>query len=113
MNSKNPFFKTDTFTNTTHEAVVIDHNETMTVSGTINKSFILLLLLVAGAFATWNMAINGENPIFLTIGGAIAGLIFPLLNHNFLPICRLHMLWQRDCLLGGYRQFLRLNILEL
>jgi len=80
MNSKNPFFKTNTFSNTTHEAVVIDYNQTMTVSGTINKSFILLLLLVAGAFATWNMAISGQNPIFLTIGGAIAGLVFVLIT---------------------------------
>jgi uncharacterized YccA/Bax inhibitor family protein len=82
MNSKNPFFKTDTFSNTTatHDAVVIDRDETMTVSGTINKSFILLLLLVAGAFATWNMAFSGQNPIFLTIGGAIVGLVLVLIT---------------------------------
>jgi uncharacterized YccA/Bax inhibitor family protein len=82
MNSKNPFFKTDTFSNTTatHDAVVIDRDETMTVSGTINKSFILLLLLVAGAFATWNMAFLGQNPIFLTIGGAIVGLVLVLIT---------------------------------
>lgn len=82
MNSKNPFFKTDTFSNTTatHDAVVIDRDETMTVSGTINKSFILLLLLVAGAFATCNMAFSGQNPIFLTIGGAIVGLVLVLIT---------------------------------
>ena len=82
MNSKNPFFKTDTFSNTTatHNAVVIDRGETMTISGTINKSFILLMLLVAGAFATWNMAFAGQNPIFLTIGGAIVGLILVLIT---------------------------------
>jgi uncharacterized YccA/Bax inhibitor family protein len=82
MNSKNPFFKTNTFNNSSlvHDAVIIDDYQTMTVSGTINKSFILLLLLVAGAFATWNMAISGENPIFLTIGGAIVGLILVLIT---------------------------------
>ena len=40
MNSQNPFFNTKSFkenNNVTHEAVVIDRNETMTVSGTINK----------------------------------------------------------------------------
>ncbi|RAR71378.1 Bax inhibitor-1/YccA family protein [Flavobacterium aciduliphilum] len=82
MNSKNPFFKTDSFKNatTTHEAVVIDYQDTMTVSGTINKSVLLLFLLVASAFATWNMAINGQNPTILMIGGAIAGLVFVLIT---------------------------------
>jgi uncharacterized YccA/Bax inhibitor family protein len=82
MNSKNPFFKTNTFNNTSavHDAVVIDDNQTMTVAGTINKSFILLLLLATGAFATWNMTFNGENPIVFTIGGAIVGLILVLIT---------------------------------
>lgn len=82
MSSKNPFFKIDTFNNTsiTHDAVVMDYNQTMTVAGTINKSFILLLLLVAGAFGTWNMTSNGENPIVFTIGGAIVGFILVLIT---------------------------------
>ena len=49
MNSNNPFFKTKTFekankdsADVTHDAV-IDYNQTMTVSGTINKSFLMLL----------------------------------------------------------------------
>ncbi len=79
MESKNPFFKSKGFTNTSaandHSSVVIDYNDTMTVSGTINKSFILLLLLVATAMVTWNLAFNGYNPMLLTIGGAIIGLI--------------------------------------
>jgi uncharacterized YccA/Bax inhibitor family protein len=56
----------------------------MTVSGTINKSFILLMLLVATAFITWNLAFNGYNPIVLTIGGAIVGLILVLIS-SFKP----------------------------
>jgi len=56
----------------------------MTVSGTINKSFILLGLLVATAFITWNLAFNGYNPIVLTIGGAIVGLILVLVS-SFKP----------------------------
>ncbi len=82
MSSKNPFFKTNTFNNTsiTHDAVVMDYNQTMTVAGTMNKSFILLLLLVAGAFGTWNMTSNGENPIVFTIGGAIVGFILVLIT---------------------------------
>ena len=80
MNSNNPFFKNKTFTNTSaaaevHEAKVIDRNETMTVSGTINKSFLMLILLISSAAVTWSMA----NPIVFAIGGAIVGFILVLI----------------------------------
>ncbi|WP_293892108.1 Bax inhibitor-1/YccA family protein [Flavobacterium sp.] len=81
MNSNNPFFKNKTFTNTSaaaevvHEAKIIDRDETMTVSGTINKSFLMLILLVASAAVTWSMA----NPIIFAIGGAIVGFILVLI----------------------------------
>lgn len=89
MNSKNPFFKNKAFNSVTdtpyeeihdNHSVVIDYNNTMTVSGTINKSFTLLLLLVAGASITWYMVATGNNPIFLTIGGAIVGLILVVIT---------------------------------
>lgn len=80
MNSNNPFFKNKTFTNTSaaaevHETTVIDRNETMTVSGTINKSFLMLILLIASAAVTWSMT----NPIVFAIGGAIVGFILVLI----------------------------------
>ena len=78
MNSQNPFFNTKSFkenNNVTHEAVVIDRNETMTVSGTINKSFLMLILLIASAAVTWSMT----NPIVFAIGGAIVGFILVLI----------------------------------
>jgi uncharacterized YccA/Bax inhibitor family protein len=80
MNSNNPFFKNKTFTNTSaaaevHEATVIDRNESMTVSGTINKSFLMLILLIASAAVTWSM----PNPIVFAIGGAIVGFILVLI----------------------------------
>ena len=80
MNSNNPFFKNKTFSNTSaaaevHETTVIDRNETMTVSGTINKSFLMLILLIASAAITWTMA----NPIVFAIGGAIVGFILVLI----------------------------------
>lgn len=84
MESRNPFFKNKTFNNTTrevvHEATVIDYNESMTVSGTINKSFIMLLLLTTSAAITWMMFFNGYNPMIFTIGGAIMGLILVLIS---------------------------------
>ena len=83
MNSNNPFFKNKTFTNTSaavevHEAKVIDRNETMTVSGTINKSFLMLILLVASAAITWTMTFNGQPPMIFIFGGAIVGFILVL-----------------------------------
>lgn len=79
MISNNPFFKTKSFKENndavTHNAVVIDRNETMTVSGTINKSFLMLILLIASAAVTWSM----PNPIIFAIGGAIVGFVLVLI----------------------------------
>lgn len=82
MNSNNPFFKTKSFkenNEVSRDSVVIDYNETMTVSGTMNKSFLMLILLIASAAITWTMTNNGQNPIVFTIGGAIVGLILVLI----------------------------------
>ena len=82
MNSNNPFFRTKSFkenSEVTHNAVVIDYDQTMTVSGTINKSFLMLLLLVASAAITWTMTYNGQNPMVFTIGGAIVGFVLVLI----------------------------------
>lgn len=80
LKSKNPFLGSKAFKNA--EAVdadgrttLIDYNNTMTVNGAINKSFILLFLLLTGAFATWYMIINGSNSIMLTVAGGILGFI--------------------------------------
>lgn len=81
MNSNNPFFKTKSFKENdevVHDAVVIDRNETMTVSGTMNKSFLMLILLIASAAVTWTMTYNGQNPMVFCIGGAIVGFILVL-----------------------------------
>src|SRR6218665_561487 len=81
MKSNNPFFKTKSYKGNeevTHNAVVIDYNQTMTVSGTMNKTFLRLILLIASAAITWSMTNSGQNPIVFTIGGAIIGLILVL-----------------------------------
>ena len=60
MTSNNPFFKSKSFNKPQtvevdeqgNRSVLIDYNETMTVSGTINKSLIMLLFNV-----------NGKKPI--------------------------------------------------
>ena len=82
MNSNNPFFKTKSFkenNDVTHDAVIIDYNQTMTISGTMNKSFLMLILLIASAAITWIMTFNGQNPMVFSIGGAIVGFVLVLI----------------------------------
>ena len=80
--SKNPFLTNKSFTatsaandNKVHNATLIDYNQDMTLSGTINKTLILFLLLTASSIVVWWMAFNGMNPLLPAIGGAIIGLI--------------------------------------
>jgi uncharacterized YccA/Bax inhibitor family protein len=88
--SRNPFLKNKSFSQArvvseqTHDGVIIDYNETMTVSGTMNKSFIMLLLLVAGATLTWWMTYQEINIMPMAIGGAIMGFVLVLIS-SFRP----------------------------
>lgn len=82
MNSNNPFLNNKTFStavsrkDNTFNAVAIDDNQDMTVAGTINRSLILFLLLIASATVIW-WATSTEiiNPMVPVIGGAVVGLI--------------------------------------
>ena len=88
MESRNPFFKNKTFSEANsvdaeviqNQGNVIDYGQTMTVSGTINKSFIMLLLLIATASVTWWMTYAGYNPMVFTIGGAIVAFVIVLIS---------------------------------
>ncbi|NRS88659.1 putative YccA/Bax inhibitor family protein [Flavobacterium sp. 7E] len=80
--SKNPFLNNKSFSATTaarrddvHQAKIIDYNQEMTLSGTINKTFLLFLLLIASAMVVWWMAFNGMNAMVPAIAGAVIGLI--------------------------------------
>jgi uncharacterized YccA/Bax inhibitor family protein len=46
----------------------------MTLAGTMNKTVLLFMLLIASAMVIWWMAFNGANPLVPAIAGAIAGL---------------------------------------
>lgn len=80
--SNNPFFRNKSFTNTSraaeevHEAKIIDYNDAMTVSGTINKSIFMLIGLVASSLVTWYLiATSVLNPFIPLVGGAIISLV--------------------------------------
>lgn len=79
--SKNPFLGSKSFTNTSRSAenTAVIFDDIMTVSGAINKSFILLFTLLASAFLSWYLTAQGYNPMVFTIGGAIIGLILVII----------------------------------
>ncbi|MFC6875558.1 Bax inhibitor-1/YccA family protein [Flavobacterium myungsuense] len=87
MNSKNPFLNNKIFSSTAlskkeevHTATIIDYNTEMTLSGTINKSFILFLLLSASAMVIWWLTFNGMNPLVPAISGAVVGFVLVLIS---------------------------------
>jgi uncharacterized YccA/Bax inhibitor family protein len=91
FNSKNPFLSDKRFSSNAvskahevHEAQIIDYNQEMTLSGTINKTALLFLILAASSMVTWWMAFNGMNPILPAMGGAIVGLILVVIS-SFKP----------------------------
>lgn len=87
FNSKNPFLSNKRFSSNAvskaeevHHAQIIDYNQEMTLSGTINKTAILFLILCGSAMTTWWMAFNGLNVMLPAIGGAIVGLILVVIS---------------------------------
>jgi uncharacterized YccA/Bax inhibitor family protein len=85
MNSNNPFLNNKTFSTAvsrkenTFNAISIADNQDMTLSGTINRSLILFLLLIASATVIWWATFNGINPIIPALGGGVVGLILVLI----------------------------------
>ena len=76
--SGNPTLNDATFTN---EGITT--GQTMTLEGTVNKTGMLLALLVLSATYTWNLFFQDGNPAAVmpaTIGGAIGGLVFALVT---------------------------------
>ena len=81
LKSKNPFLGSKSFSNTSRNAdnTSVIFEDTMTVSGAINKSFILLFALLGAAFLSWYFTAQGYNPMIFIIGGGIVGLILVLI----------------------------------
>jgi uncharacterized YccA/Bax inhibitor family protein len=76
--SANPVLSDKTF-NTQGQTWSAD--SVMTIQGTVNKSFVLLLLVFLGASYTWKlMASASPSLMIFTIGGAIGGFITALVT---------------------------------
>jgi len=76
MQTYNPALREDTFS---QPGTVVDMDNAMTVQGVVNKTGILLLIVMLTAAFTWVKFFNaGGNPTVVTpwmIGGAVSGLI--------------------------------------
>jgi uncharacterized YccA/Bax inhibitor family protein len=75
--TSNPIFSGNTFT----QSFAGTTQGVMTMQGTINKSLILLLIVIVAASFTWNMTESGNAAASgFMIGGAIVGFIFAMIT---------------------------------
>ena len=91
--SSNPVFGSNAFGNFQSQSAAY-RQKTMTLDGVVNKTFVMLILVVAAAFFTWDKTLS--NPAGATVwmfGGAIVGLISALIvifkksvAHIFAPV---------------------------
>ena len=83
--SGNPSLSADTFSSSAADASFVTSAPpaTMTLQGTVNKTAMLLALVVISASYTWAMFFSSGNPakvIPWAVGGAIAGLVLALIT---------------------------------
>lgn len=89
VRSANPALNDKTFDYSKFDSMDTANHEVMTLEGTVNKSMILLFLLLTTSLFTWNMVYSplpdiipyGTNNVMVyAIGGAIGGLIFGIIT---------------------------------
>lgn len=110
----NPALNKKTFSSFTATA----EGQTMTLNGTVNKIFILLLLVVAGAFYTWRLAFEAISSDSLTasraiipwmIAGGLGGFIVAIITvfkRSIAPITAPIYAVLEGLFLGGISAFL-------
>ncbi len=81
MRTGNPVLNQDTFTTFTG---YVETDKVMTLQGTVNRTGLLLALVIAGAMWTWYLFFQSpDNPAAVTpwmLGGAIGGFIMALVT---------------------------------
>lgn len=83
MQSGNPALGKNTFLDAASGAVVARGDDVMTINGTVNKTGLLLVLVLVGAMYSWShysgpASMPGLYPLIL--GGAIGGLILAMVT---------------------------------
>ena len=74
--SSNPVFGANAFTNHSQRAT---YTKSMTLDGVVNKTFVMLILVIASAFFTWDKTLSNPSASQIwMIGGMIIGLISAL-----------------------------------
>ncbi|WP_062353244.1 Bax inhibitor-1/YccA family protein [Bacillus kwashiorkori] len=76
VRSGNPSLRENTF----NDYQGLGYQNEMTISGTVNKTFILLVLVTASAAFTWYLYFTGQNVMPYLITGAIGSFIFALIT---------------------------------
>lgn len=74
--SSNPAMKSDIFSSMR----AADYGNTMTIQGTVNKTLIMLALLLVPAVYTWGEYFAGANVSGYLMGGAIGGFVVALIT---------------------------------
>ncbi|MBQ4855112.1 Bax inhibitor-1/YccA family protein [Rhodanobacter sp. B2A1Ga4] len=83
MQSGNPALNKNTFLDAASGAVVTRDDEVMTINGTVNKTGLLLLLVLVGAMVSWSRFAGPDSlpaVMPLVLGGCIGGLVLGLVT---------------------------------
>ena len=86
MRTANPALKASMFA----KAGVVPESESMTIQGTVNKTFLILLVVVGAAYTTWGLTFQGRDAALPLMGlGLIGGLIVGIVTvvkHEWAPV---------------------------
>ncbi|UJJ60154.1 Bax inhibitor-1/YccA family protein [Rhodanobacter denitrificans] len=83
MQSGNPALNKNTFLDAASGAVFTRDDEAMTINGTVNKTGLLLLLVLVGAMVSWSRFAGPDSlpaMLPLVLGGALGGLVLGLVT---------------------------------
>ncbi|MDQ6645972.1 MAG: Bax inhibitor-1/YccA family protein [Pseudomonadota bacterium] len=83
MQSGNPALNKNTFLDAASGSVVSHGDDVMTVNGTVNKTAVLLVLVVIGAMFSWSKYAGPQSVgalMPLIMGGAIGGFVLALIT---------------------------------
>ncbi|GAA0887185.1 Bax inhibitor-1/YccA family protein [Rhodanobacter soli] len=83
MQSGNPALNKNTFLDAASGAVFTRGDEAMTINGTVNKTGLLLILVLVGAMFSWGRFSGPDSlpaMLPLMLGGAIGGLVLALVT---------------------------------